>query len=122
MTTPCKACVERGEKGCCRCSQPFGKEYTAADGVFFKEMRVAKAGTLIPQHSHAYDHTSYLVAGAVEVEGQRYDAPAPIYIPAGKKHMFLTLEDNTFVLCVHNVSRSGKVQVLEEHNPFAEAA
>lgn len=115
MNSPCRDCAVSAQ------CLAFGNEFTGADGVFFKEMRVPKAGTLIPQHSHVYDHTSYLVTGAVEVEGVRYDAPAPIYIPAHKKHMFLTLVDDTFVLCVHNVSRTGAVQVAEEHNPFGGA-
>lgn len=112
MNSPCLTCAVSDQ------CQPFGNEFTGADGVFFKEMRVRKAGTLIPQHSHTYDHTSYLVTGAVEVDGVRYDAPAPIYIPAHQKHMFLTLTDDTFVLCVHNVSRTGSVEIAAVHNPF----
>lgn len=112
MNSPCVSCAVRAE------CQPYGNEFTGADGVFFKEMRIAKAGTLVPQHSHAYDHTSYLVTGAVEVDGKRYDAPAPIYIPAHQMHTFLSLVDHTFVLCVHNVSRTGSVEIAQENNPF----
>lgn len=112
MNSPCRNCAVSDQ------CLAFGNEFTGADGVFFKEMRVPNAGTLIPQHSHAYDHTSYLVTGSVEVDGKRYDAPTPIYIPANQKHMFLTLVDDTFVLCVHNVSRTGSVEIAEENDPF----
>lgn len=101
MNSPCASCA------ICEQCQPYGNEYTSSDGVFFKEMRVQYAGTQIPQHSHEYDHTSYLVRGSVEVEGKIYWAPSPIFIPARKKHTFLTLEDDTMVLCVHNVSQTG---------------
>lgn len=116
MNSPCRGCAVVAQ------CQPYGNEFTGADGVFFKEMRVPRAGTLIPQHSHAYDHTSYLVTGSVEVEGKRYDAPAPIYIPANRMHTFLTLVDDTFVLCVHNVSRTGSVEIREENQPYTGGA
>jgi len=87
----------------------------AADGVFIKEMRIPKSGTLVPQHSHEYDHTSFVAKGSVTCEGKTYHAPFPIYIKAGVKHMFQSLEDDTLVLCIHNVSRAGHVEVREEH-------
>jgi quercetin dioxygenase-like cupin family protein len=109
MNSPCDTCAVRAE------CQPYGNEYTAADGVFIKEMCIPKAGTLVPQHSHEYDHTSFVAKGAVICEGITYRAPYPIYIRAGVKHMFESLEDDTMVLCIHNVSRTGSVEVREEH-------
>jgi hypothetical protein len=90
--------------------QPFGNEFTAADGIWIKEMRIPHANTLVPQHSHEYDHTSYLAAGSVLFEGEIYDAPHPFYIPAHKMHT-----DNTLILCIHNISRSGAVQIHAEN-------
>jgi hypothetical protein len=113
MPSPCNSCAVSAQ------CQPYGAEFLAADGVFIKEMRIPFRDTLVPQHSHAHDHTSYLAKGSVECNGVRYDAPAPIYIPAGVKHMFRSLEDDTLVLCIHNVSRTGAVEVLEENQPFA---
>jgi quercetin dioxygenase-like cupin family protein len=83
-------------------------------------MHIPKAGTIVPQHSHAYDHTSFVASGSVAVRGgpsgpSIVQAPAPIFIPAGVKHSFTSLEDNTLVLCIHNVSRAGFVEVREEH-------
>lgn len=112
-SSPCENCAVKAE------CQPYGAEYIAADGVFIKEMMIPKAGTIVPQHSHAYDHTSYLAKGSVLFEDKRYDAPFPIYVPAFKKHTFTSLEDNTLVLCIHNVSRKGEVEVHEEHHLIA---
>lgn len=99
---------------------PDDREWRTPDGVFIKEMFLAKAGTMIPQHSHAYAHTSLLIAGAVRVwaDGYRvgdFVATAPIQIEAGVKHTFMSLEDNTTVLCIHNLGQRQSVAVLEEH-------
>jgi hypothetical protein len=113
VSNPCENCACRAE------CQPYGNEYLAADGVWIKEMIIDKAGTIIPQHSHQFDHTSYLARGSVLFEGKRYDAPFPIFVPAFKKHTFESLVDNTMVLCIHNVSRHGEVKIHEEHQLIA---
>ena len=109
MESPCTHCLVKAE------CQPYGSEFMAADGLFIKEMILDKAGTIVPQHSHAYDHVSYVAKGAVLFEGKRYESPSPIFVPAMKKHTFVSLEDDTLVLCIHNVSRSGEVEVVAEH-------
>lgn len=114
MESPCKNCAVADQ------CQPYGNEYMAADGVFIKEMTIPFAGTCVPQHSHEYAHTSFVARGAVSVEGKVYAAPAPIFIPAHKKHRFVALVDDTLILCIHNVSRSGAVEVHEEHQLTAE--
>ena len=96
-------------------------EFIQADDVFIKQMHIKKAGTLIPQHSHRYDHSSMLAVGSMRVwcDGQYvgdFSAPHPLFIEAGTKHMFLALEDDTVVYCIHNLSRSDVVEVLEENN------
>lgn len=112
--SPCETCAVRAQ------CQPYGKEYTAADGVFIKEMRIPKTGTRVPQHSHEYDHTSFLAKGSIVAKADgvligQFQAPYPIYVRAGVKHEFQSLEDDTLVLCIHNVSRTGAVEVREEH-------
>jgi hypothetical protein len=109
MLSPCEQCGASTE------CLGWTEEYIAADGVFIKEIRLPKAGTLVPQHSHEYDHTSYLAKGSVLFEGAEIKAPKPIFIPAGKKHTFISLEDDTLILCIHNVARTGVVEVREEH-------
>jgi hypothetical protein len=85
-------------------------------GVFVKWHRVPLSGTMLPQHSHTYAHVSVIAGGSVTVweEGDlkgTYHAPASLVIPAGKKHSFLTLVDDTIILCVHR----SDFAVLEEH-------
>lgn len=104
MKSPCDSCLARHE------CQPVGREYMAA-GAFVKEMDLKRAGMVIPQHAHAYDHISYVANGAVEFEGKRYDAPHALIVPANKKHTFISLEPDTLVLCIH----AGTPVVTEEH-------
>jgi hypothetical protein len=92
-----------------------------SDDIFIKEMHVPRAGTVIPQHSHKYDHTSMLALGAVRVweDGELmgdFNSPAGILIKAGVKPTFLSLVDETIVYCIHNLARSNAVEVLEEHH------
>lgn len=101
---------------CQACEQPPNWEHIAPDGIFIKQMLLKEAGTLIPQHAHAYDHTSMLAKGRVrawvgdELMGE-FEAPAPIFIKARVKHTFLSLEPDTLIYCIH---RSTPV-IVEEH-------
>ena len=102
--------------------QPLGAS-ALYGGVYVKEMLTPDAGTIIPQHSHAYPHLSYLAAGAVEVtqDGQAMgvvEAPAAIRIPAGVKHTFKTLHPWTLILCIHSVAL-GEAD-FHEHDLIAE--
>ena len=100
--------------------QPISSEIKMADGLFIKSMAVEKAGTVIPQHSHRYDHVSALTLGAVRVwengllSGE-YEPPALLTIKAGVKHTFLTLRDATLILCIHNISRADVIEIEDEH-------
>lgn len=120
-------------KGCAKCvdltraeHQPFGVEVFSADNVFVKQMIIPKAGTYVPQHAHKYDHLTMLAAGSIRVwkdgilQGDR-SAPTGIEIPAGVKHMFMSLEDGTVAYCIHNLSRPDFAAVVEEHQ-IVEAA
>ena len=100
--------------------QPCGVEIKMADGVFIKQMVIKRAFTLVPQHSHTYDHTSMIAAGAVRVwrDGKidrDYLAPTGIMIKAGVKHTFQSLADETIIYCIHNVARAGDIEIDEYH-------
>ncbi len=113
---PCLKCAVAA-RGMC---QPQGTE-TIVDGIGVKEMRIPHAGSAVPQHSHEYDHITYLAKGSVTVlldgvpAGDRY-APTAIMVPAGVKHTFVTKTDGVLLLCIHNVSRNGTFMVREENN------
>jgi quercetin dioxygenase-like cupin family protein len=105
--------------------QPTGVEIHTADGVFIKQMVIAKRWTVVPQHEHAWDHTSMLALGAVALwrDGKfdrTYDAPTGIFIEAGVKHTFQSLVDNTIIFCVHNLHGEHAVKILEEHQLIGE--
>lgn len=109
MTSPCVSCHARAS------CQPIGREYTTSDGnTFVKEMDIAEAGTIIPQHSHAYEHISYVARGSILFEGRVIHAGTPqaaILVPAFKKHTFQAMEPDTLVLCIH----AGAPVITEEH-------
>lgn len=103
--------------------QPHQVDIKMADDVFIKQIVVANPETYLPQHSHAYDHTSMIALGAVRVwEGGDckgdFTAPCGLTIKACVKHMFMTLVPNTIIYCIHNVSRTGDVDLLDEHDPY----
>jgi quercetin dioxygenase-like cupin family protein len=105
----CELCIE----------QPPLWEHTSVDGVFIKQMFLAAAGTLVPQHSHVYDHTTMLAVGSVRVwiEGELqgdFHAPRPLFIKAKAKHTFQSLEPNTLLYCIHR-SRGGPIAIHAEH-------
>jgi hypothetical protein len=88
-------------------------------GVWVKPTIMPDAGMVVPQHSHRYDHVSFLATGSVRVwqDGEmtgEYQAPASICIPALKKHLFEILEPRTLILCIHNAERGDLAEVSEE--------
>lgn len=100
--------------------QPDEINFSLADGIFIKSGLFKLPNRVIPQHSHDYDHSSFIATGAVNAwcEGVylgHFKAPCSIFIPKHKKHTFQTTEPNTLVLCIHNVSRTGIIDVHDLH-------
>lgn len=100
--------------------QPPVIEEVTADGVFIKQITLRLANTIVPQHSHKYDHTSFLSSGSVRVwEDGVYrgelSAPRSILIKAGTMHKFLTLEPMTTILCIHNFLHPDAVAIVAEN-------
>lgn len=104
--------------------QPLGN-VVLYGGTYIREMLTPDEGTIIPTHSHNYDHISYVAAGSIrvwrddELVGD-FMAPAAVHIPAKAKHRFLTLEPWSMVLCIHAVGVAEAVDdadlVHEEHH------
>jgi quercetin dioxygenase-like cupin family protein len=122
LTDLSKECADCGlcAESLSECEQPPIWEHRTADNVFIKQMFIKEKGTFIPQHSHRYDHTSMLATGSVRVwmDGQLVGdltAPCPIFIEAFKKHTFMSLEPNTLLYCIHNVTRGREVEIHLEH-------
>jgi len=101
--------------------QPDVTKFRAeADGIEVRHIHVHRAGTAVPQHSHEFPHLTVVAAGGMKVhlDGKfigEYWAPSAINIPAETKHLFVTLADNTVIECVHNVSRTGEIEIRDEH-------
>ncbi len=92
-----------------------------ADGIFIKQILVPKKFSLVPQHAHVWDHITLLTNGSMFVwkDGvldRLYQAPSVIFISAGVKHLFCTLQDNTMLFCIHNLKGEQAIEVLAEHN------
>lgn len=91
-----------------------------ADGVFGKTIALSHSGMMIPQHAHAYPHVSVLVRGSVRAwaDGKLlgdFVAPVGITIVANVKHTFLTLSNDTIILCVHDIGIAEAVEITGEH-------
>lgn len=79
-----------------------------AGGVYAKEWKSPGKGSWIKQHSHNYDHLSYLASGTVEVkiEGEApkvFTAPIGINIKANLQHKVTALTDGVLWLCIHAI-------------------
>ena len=79
-------------------------------------MYLKDSGTIIPQHAHAYDHTSMLAKGSIRAWADdvllgEFEAPYPMFIRAHVKHTFMSLENDTLIYCIH---RSTPV-IVSEH-------
>lgn len=112
--------VTPGEKLIRAMEQPIETKFEMVDGVACVMMAIPKAGTYVPQHSHEYAHLSALTNGKValwkdDVFVGTFTAPHQIVIEAHAKHLFQSLVDNTTILCIHRVDRSGEIEIAEEH-------
>ena len=94
------------------------------DDICIKVFTAKKAGTFMGQHAHAYDHGHLVAHGEVRVflDGKfagDFKAGEMIMIEKGKKHVLLSLEDNTVGACIHNTH--GEVDaVIAERSVFGD--
>jgi hypothetical protein len=87
------------------------------DGVYIKQLSLPKAGMIIEQHCHNYDHMTMLATGkvAVGVDGVycgTRTAPTGILILANTTHRFEALVDNTLLYCIHNIEHAETLKEL----------
>ena len=95
-------------------------EFHLADDIFIRSGYFKESGTIIPQHSHEYDHTSFIATGSIDAwcEGEylgEYKSPCGFFIKKHTKHTFVTLEPNTTIMCIHNISRNGMIEIHDLH-------
>jgi hypothetical protein len=100
--------------------QPVSVEIKLTDDLFIKTASVAKQGTLIPTHAHAYDHVTLLAVGSMAVYADDewlgdYHGPVGILIRAHVKHALVTLTDGVVFACIHALHGTEGVEIEEEH-------
>lgn len=83
------------------------------DNVWVKQITLP-AGESGTSHSHPFAHQTLLAVGRMEayIDDQHvrvYDAPAIIYVEAGKSHRFTAITDTTFY-CIHALRGSDRVE------------
>jgi quercetin dioxygenase-like cupin family protein len=87
-------------------------EFVEVDDIWVRAYTIPKSKTVLSQHVHTHPHVTLISHGSVEAwqDGEsmgRFDAPAVITIPAGKKHAFMALTDNVALCCLHNLRGTG---------------
>lgn len=80
-------------------------------GLYFRSVLLTNAGDVVTQHTHDYDHATYIGSGSVKlyvdgIEQADYLAGRAVKVEANKKHHFVALEPNTRLTCVHIVERA----------------
>ena len=78
-------------------------------GIYFRSIRLAKAGMFVPQHKHDHDHATFCGNGAARAWADNewigdVEQGHAIEIRAGRQHTFMALTDNTLLCCVHDVA------------------
>lgn len=78
-------------------------------GIYFRSIRLAKAGMFVPQHEHDHDHATFCGNGAARAWADNewigdVEQGRAIEIKAGRHHTFMALEDNTLLTCIHDLS------------------
>lgn len=83
--------------------------------AYVKETHI-KAGEILVQHKHEYDHLSFLVSGIVEVQVDgvktAITGPVGLTIEAGKHHGVKALTDTVW-LCIHGTECTDPAEVDE---------
>jgi quercetin dioxygenase-like cupin family protein len=88
-------------------------------GLYFRSVLLPKAFTRIPQHVHPYDHATLVASGLVRVivngttDGHTYKAGEAIEIKAHQEHYFISLADNTRLVCIHHTESAIAAQKVE---------
>lgn len=84
-------------------------------GLYFRTLLLKEAGTVVPQHTHDYDHATLVCAGSVRlwVDGEwvgDFGAGMAVRIAAHHDHVFQALEPMTRLTCVHDLVSAESVK------------
>jgi quercetin dioxygenase-like cupin family protein len=98
---------------------PIAESIDEVAGIYFRSVFLPEEGTIIPQHTHTYDHATYVGSGSVRlwVDEQwagDYIAGQAVRISANKKHLFQSLEPNTRLACIHDTNSAQLIKEAEQ--------
>ena len=85
-----------------------------ASGFYFRSI-ILHRGCFIPQHIHDHDHATLIGFGRARGwSGEEWIGDKGIgeafEIESGKTHTFQALEDNTILICVHDIESSRSIK------------
>lgn len=97
-----------------------------AGNIFVRPMHFEKAGQVIEGHAHNFDHTTYVIRGAIRVETpfeqtrrvvekRASDGHNWLLIRAGVAHKITALEDDTEAHCIY-AHRNPQGEVVQEYD------
>jgi hypothetical protein len=95
--------------------------------IWIVQNHFKKAGAILGEHEHKFDHVSLLVKGKVRIEvkghpAKEFTGPTFIIIRKDKAHRITALEDETIIFCLFALPESvaGSEPVYGvQHDPLA---
>lgn len=92
--------------------------FSTSDDLEIKVLYFQEPGIFMGQHSHTWSHAHIVGSGALRVwiEGEElgdFEAGTCIDIEAGKKHILMSLKEDTRGFCVHNLHGLNEIPLLE---------
>lgn len=98
--------------------------------VFIRPMRFEQAGDVVDGHAHNFDHTTYVVRGALRIEAldaegkvvRSVDRTAGnwVLIKAGVVHRLTALEDHSMGHCIY-AHRTPQGDIVQEWDGWEKA-
>lgn len=101
--------------------------------IFIRPMEFARSGESVEGHEHNFDHTTYVVRGALRfekldadgnmtrsIEKRAVDGRNWVLIEAGVKHRITALEDNSLGHCIY-AHRNPQGEVVQEYDGWQAA-
>lgn len=95
--------------------------------IFIREMRFLRAGDVVEGHAHNFDHTTYVVRGALlfsdgvrSIVKRATDGHNWVLIKAGVKHSITALDDNSLGHCIY-AHRTPQGDVVQEYDGWQAA-
>lgn len=96
--------------------------------LYIRPMPFNKAGDVVDGHEHNFDHTTYVVRGALLIESLNPDGTVKksatkrasdgfnwVLIKAGVRHRITALEDNSIGHCIY-AHRNPQGEVVQEYD------